>query len=114
MTMTKEEIRELRRMVAEELPEPVIILGNLEHQIDLISELVRDLSGVVKAIDPDLISEGVQKKLDVLDKLLAVSSINTENLDHPLTKELLDGAIGLKGYTRIQQRRYLKAQGIEV
>lgn len=113
-SLSEKQIRELRQTVAELLPDSVIVLGNLEHQIDLVSGIVKDLSLAIKEIDPSILPEGFDKKLELLDKFLTQSSLDFKNLDHFLYNELVNGAVSMKQYIRFIQLRYFKEQGIDV
>lgn len=105
--MSKDKKQELRETAKEMLPDPIIIIGYLEHQLDLISKLVTDLASL---IDPNNITPEVQKRLDMLNGLLNYSSVNFDNLTSPLESYKIPKAADLKSYTRKVQKRYLQKQ----
>lgn len=97
---------ELRDTVAEMLPEPVIIIGYLEHQLDLVSKVALDLS---KLIDQTNMSEGEKNRLVALQDVLVNSSVDFDNMSHPLQSYKIPKAIELKKDTRDVQLRYQNA-----
>jgi predicted translin family RNA/ssDNA-binding protein len=98
---------ELRDVVKDLLPEPVIALGYTEHQIDLMAVIIKELAAL---IDPANITPELQRKLDMLELLIAHSSVDFNNLDSPLEGYKIPGAVNLKAYTRQVQGKYLKKQ----
>lgn len=95
---------ELRKIAAELLPDPLITMAYVEHQIDLIGQLVIDLAETV-----DLGPEQ-QKRVDMLKKLMQHSSIDFANITHQLQSYKIPKATEYKERTRSVQGRYLQAQ----
>lgn len=98
---------ELRKVAQDLLPDPIIVIGYLEHQLDLMAMLVKDLYTVV---DETQLSDEAKERLAMLDQLLKFPSINFNDLDNPLEAYKIPKATELKGYTRKVQERYLKKQ----
>lgn len=84
-----------------------ILLGYLEHQLDLLSALVKDLSEIV---DQTKITPEIQERLNHLNQILAQSSINFDNLSHPMESYKLPGVVDKKRILRNIQARYLDAK----
>lgn len=105
--MSKDKKQELREVAKEYLPDPIIVIGYLEHQLDLISKLVVDLASLV---DSNNITPEIQERLDMLNGLLNHSSVNFNNLASPLESYKIPKATDLKAYTRKIQKRYLQKQ----
>lgn len=103
--MTSEKKQELINVVTDMLPDPIIIIGYLEHQIDLISKLIVDFADSGLTLSPE-----ATDRLNELKKLLEYSSINFENLDNPIESYKLPKAKELKSETRSVQGKYLKAK----
>lgn len=104
-----EDKREILRETAKDmLPDTVIALGFMEHQLDLIGQLVVDLLEIVDTtaeIDP-----AVRTRVDMLKGLLNYSSIDFNNLASPFQSYKIPKATEVKGITRQVQLRYLEAQ----
>ncbi|MCR8633499.1 hypothetical protein [Paenibacillus radicis (ex Xue et al. 2023)] len=101
--MDREE--ELRETAKAMLPDAIISIAYVEHQMDLIGSLVKDLFTLV---DPDKITEDIQQKLDVLAGALQYSSIDFNSMDDPLQAYKLPLMIEKKAETRIVQTKYLQ------
>lgn len=104
---TQEKKRELRKIAKEMLPESIVIIGYLEHFVDLIGKCVEDLSSI---IDISQLNEEQQFRLNKLKEFLQYSSVDFNNLNDPFEAYKLPSALQLKADTRNIQRRYLKAQ----
>jgi predicted translin family RNA/ssDNA-binding protein len=106
--MGKKEIRaELKETAKSQLPEEVITIALLEHYIDLVGTIVKDLSQIV---DPAKVTPEMQSKLDMLDGLLEHSSVDFANIENPMQAYKIPKAIETKAHTRTVQSRYLKRQ----
>lgn len=103
--MTEDKKRELREIAKSMLPDPVIIIGYMEHYIDLIAQLVVDLAKSGVELPPE-----AQERLEKLKSMLQYSSIDFNNIDDPLESYKLPRSEELKKYTRTVQKRYLIAQ----
>jgi hypothetical protein len=84
-----------------------ILLGYLEHQVDLLSKLVQDLAEIV---DTTKITPEVQERLDKLGEVMTNSSIDFDNLEDPMQSYKLPGTVATKGKLRDVQLRYLQAK----
>jgi hypothetical protein len=104
---TKEKKRELRKVAEAMFPEPIIIIGYIEHYIDLMGKVIEDLSSVV---DTSQLSPEQQERLNKLKEFLQYSSVDFNNISDPLESYKLPSALQLKADTRNIQRRYLEAQ----
>jgi hypothetical protein len=96
---------ELQDIAKDNLPDPIIIIGLLEHQLDLMGQLIIDLAG-----DKSELSIEIQGRLDRLQGLLNYTSVNFEKIDDPMEAYKIPKATEIKGVTRKVQRRYLEAQ----
>jgi hypothetical protein len=96
---------QLRLVAKEHLPDPIIVIGYLEHQLDLVSQLIVDLSESGVTLSPEAID-----RVEKMKVLLNYSSVNFEDIDNPLESYKLPNAEGLKKHTRKVQERYLNAQ----
>lgn len=94
---------ELRNIVEKMLPEPVIIIGYLEHQLDLVSQVALDLSELV---DQTNMTEDQKSRLVNLQDMLKHTSVDFTALEHPLQSYKLPKAVQLKQDTRDVQLRY--------
>lgn len=103
--MTEDKKRELRETAKNMLPDPIIIIGYMEHYIDLIAKLVVDLAESGVELPPE-----AQERLEKLKSMLQHSSIDFNNMDDPLESYKLPRSEELKKYTRTVQKRYLIAQ----
>jgi hypothetical protein len=112
--LTEQQKKELRQIVSQLLPDSVLVLGNMEHQLDLVSGIVKDLSIAIQEIAPDKLPPNFADKIEALDKFLTQSSLDFNQLKHFLYAELINGAINMKEYIRVVQARYFKEQGIPV
>lgn len=107
MSTRTEKVQELRSIANNQLQDPVIIIGYLEHQVDLLGKLVLDLAQVV---DQTKITPEVAGRLTALNGLMAHSSVDFENITDPLQAYKLPTCIGVKSYTRRIQDQYLRAK----
>lgn len=98
----KEELREIAKSM---LPDSIIVIGYLEHQLDLIGRLVLDLFANQTSLSAD-----VQSRLNDLNQLLQYSSIDFSNITSQLESYKIPNATALKEETRKIQKKYLDAQ----
>lgn len=101
MVDKKDELRENAQAM---LPSPIITLAYVEHQMDLMSQLIIDLSEGVTLSVP------AQQRVDMLKTILQHSSINFGNLTHPLESYKIPKTAEYKAETRVVGARYLQAQ----
>jgi hypothetical protein len=99
-----EKKKELEDIAKEMLPDPIIVIGYLEHQLDLTAQLIVDLA------DSITLTPEAQERLDKLKSLLQHSSINFLDMESPLEAYKIPNAVALKQQTRKVQEKYLKAQ----
>jgi hypothetical protein len=102
--MSDDRKAELREVAKEKLPDPIIVIGYLEHQLDLIGMLLVDLA------EGSTLSAEAQDRLDRLKTLLQYSSINFANITSVYESYKLPNAEVLKQETRKVQKQYLTAQ----
>jgi len=95
---------ELRENAKAMLPDPIITLAYVEHQMDLMSQLLVDLSEGVSLSVP------AQQRVEMLKSILKHSSINFNNLTHQLESYKIPKTVEYKAETRVVGERYLKAQ----
>lgn len=95
---------ELRKIAGELLPDPLITMAYVEHQIDLIGQIVIDLAESA-SLNPEQ-----QKRLDMLKGVMKHSSIDFVNIKHQLQSYKIPKATEYKERTRSVQERYLQAQ----
>lgn len=94
----------LRQTASEMLPDPIIAMAYVEHQMDLISQIVIDLAEDV-TLPPEK-----KARVDMLKQIMVHSSIDFPNIEHPLQAYKVPKSVEYKGITRQVQERYLKAQ----
>lgn len=105
--MTEDRRKELQGIAKDMLPDPIIVIGYLEHQLDLMAKVIEDLT---KLVDTSTMTAEEKNRIQALQGLLEHSSIDFEDLDNPLQSYKLPSAKGLKKRTRDVQRRYLEKQ----
>lgn len=105
--MAENRQKELIQVVTEHLPDTILLISHLEHQIDLLTIIIKDLSTIV---DQTKITEKTQERLTMLDGLLTNSSVNFDDLNNPLEAYKIPKTQELKNQTRKVQERYLKKQ----
>lgn len=109
--MAKEQRKEeLRQAAMEKMPSPIIVLAYMEHYLDLVGKLVKDLSTIV---DETKITSEIQARLDLLDLVLAQSSIDFENLESPLESYKIPNTADIKHYVAKTRQRYMAIQAEE-
>lgn len=107
--MTDDKKRELQEVTKKLLPDPIIVIGYMEHYIDLIAKIIIDLTDSLVESDIEL-SQEAQDRLEKLKSILQYSSINFDDIDNPLEYYKIPKSEELKKYTRFVQKRYLDAQ----
>lgn len=96
--------KELRDTAAGMLPDIVITMAFVEHQMDLMAQILVDM-----AEDANLSPEK-QERVEMLRGILVHSSINFEKITEPLEAYKIPKTIDYKLNTRQVQGRYLQAQ----
>jgi hypothetical protein len=86
-------------------PTPML-LGYMEHQQDLIGQLVLDLVAIA---DPAKITPDMQKRIEKLNDVMQHSSINFSDLENPLESYKIPDLIRIKQQIRLLQIEYLQA-----
>lgn len=107
MGTANERKKELQSVVKDMLSDPIIVIGYMEHQIDLMGKIIEDLSGLV---DTSTLAPAQQQRLTSLKSILQFSSLDFENLNSPLQSYKIPKVIELKEDTRRVQTRYLNRQ----
>lgn len=105
--MTKERKKELQDIAKSNLPDPIIILGFMEHQIDFMAKIIEDLVGVV---DTSTLTEEQLGRITQLKEFLKASSVDFDDLSNPLQSYKLPKALQVKTETRDIQYRYITKQ----
>jgi hypothetical protein len=95
---------ELQQVAREHLPDPIIIIGYMEHQLDLIGQLVVDIAEGVQ------LSPEATDRLELLKQVVAYASVDFANISHQFQSYKIPKAVELKQHTRNIQGRYLQAQ----
>lgn len=103
----EERRKELQEIAKDKLPDPIIIIGYLEHQLDLMVKVVSDLASVV---DTSTMTQDQKDRLLLVEDFLQQSSVDFDDLSNPLQSYKLPKAKELKIYTRDIQKRYLMKQ----
>lgn len=98
---------ELRNIAKDMLPDPIIIIGYLEHQIDLMAKVISDL---LPLVDTASLSPDAQTRIEKLNEILTHSSVDFNNINSPLESYKIPTTVQLKGDTREVQKRYLNTQ----
>lgn len=94
----------LRETAKSELPDPIITLAYVEHQMDLMAQLIVDMA------ESQTLSAEATERLNMLKQLLEHSSVDFANLADPLQAYKIPKAIEYKENTRDVSIRYLMAQ----
>jgi hypothetical protein len=85
--------------------DPIIVIGYLEHQLDLIAQLLIDLAEKSEPLAPE-----AEDRLQKLKALLQYSSIDFAHITSVYESYKLPNAEALKQETRKVQKQYLTAQ----
>ncbi len=97
--------QELLKAASDRLPDPVHTIAFLEHQMDLMGRIILDLADNATGL-----TEEQLERVLMLQELIDYSSVDFNNLKHPLQSYKIPKAVEQKAYTRLIQDRYLKAQ----
>lgn len=97
---------ELQKIVEDLLPSPVIALAYMEHQVDLLTQLVVDLVAATGATLP----ADAANRLTLLKSLLAQSSIDFSNITDQLQSYKIPNAVAMKAFIHKIEADYLAAQ----
>lgn len=97
---------ELQTVVENMLPPTVVVIGYMEHQLDLQGQLLLD---IIEELGGELSPE-MAERVNRMKQFMAFSSIDFENIENPLEAYKYPNALNLKQGTREIQRRYLNAQ----
>lgn len=106
MDIPKKSRDELQSIAMKALPDPIVTMGYMEHQIDLFGKVVSILAH--KAMDS--LTEDEQKLVRMLDDILSHSSVDFNDISNPLQAYKIPKAIETKRYTRNVQSQYLQSQ----
>lgn len=99
----KEKIREYRQAVTERLPEAVVVIAYMEHQVDVLTKALNILYSKFS----DQLTPEEQEVFDYVNQFLSASSVNFDNLQDPIELDKLQGAADYKNQVRVLQRRYI-------
>jgi hypothetical protein len=95
---------ELRQTAASMLNDPVLIMAFVEHQMDLMGQLILDLA------ENATLTPEQQERVDMLKQIMQYSSIDFANISNILQAYKVPKTAENKQHTRMVQDRYLKAQ----
>ena len=90
--------------IKKEMGDPVFLVAYLEHQVDVLTNVVLHLA---QAADPAVV-EAIQPQLDALQTIDASSSIDFDNLTSPTEAFKLPMMVHNKQMLRSIQGRYLQ------
>jgi hypothetical protein len=97
--------REILRETAKTmLPDSIITLAYVEHQMDLMAQLIVDMAESANLTGPAL------DRLNMLKQILEYTSIDFENLSQPLQAYKIPKTTEYKKNTRVVGEKYLLAQ----
>ena len=103
--MTDEQLWDIvQKQVENRIGSLLKVLSYAEIQIDIISQLVVDLS---KIVDTEKITPDVQIKLDSLEQILKYSAIDFSNLSSIRENYKIPMSVALKSIMRNIQKPYL-------
>jgi len=102
--MAKDKKQELREVAASQMADPVITMAYLEHQMDLMGQLIIDLSDGVE-LPPEKAA-----RLEMLKSVMQNSSVDFNDITNPLQSYKIPTMTEHKKQTRLIQYRYLQAQ----
>lgn len=103
-TVDKKE--ELRQAAIDMLPDSILSLAYVEHQLDLTGTAVLMMADMFK----DQMTEEQMKVIEMLREVLKHSSIDFENIKDVLQSYKIPKTIESKSNTRSIQEQYLLAQ----
>lgn len=93
------------------MPDIVQTLGYMEHQIDLITKFNVDLlyllTQTTGLVDPAQLPAGLVERLEQMEFLLESSSVDFDNLTHPMQNYKIPKAKERKDLIRQIQQRYV-------
>lgn len=95
------------KKIEEQVGTTAQILGYMEHQIDLVSQLVKDIAETIPAENR---TPEMEERLTHLSALLEKTSVDFENIASPFETYKLPKAVKVKGAIRNIQKQYLKAK----
>ena len=94
----------VQRKIEDRIGKVPVLLGYLEHQVDLIGTVVVGLSEVV---DQTALTDELKARIDELKAILQHSSVDFANLQSPYENYKIPVAISSKKEIRAIQRQYL-------
>lgn len=97
----------VQKEIEEKIGNTAILLGYFEHQVDLLTQVVKDLSAVV---DTSSLSAEAQDRLNKIGEVLAFSSVDFANITSPLENYKIPMAVDTKKNLRTIQAQYLLAK----
>lgn len=103
--MSVEREKELRDIAKDMLPDPIIVIGYVEHQLDLMAQIISDLA---KKVDAETFTEEERERIRMLDAFIQHTSVDFDDPENPLQAYRIPKAIELKEHTRDVQERYIK------
>lgn len=104
--MADDKKQELEEILGKALPNPLIVLAYMEHQVDLASQLIVDIAEATGVT----LSAEAENRLSLLKDLLAQSSIDFANITDQLQAYKIPNAAALKGLIHRVEDKYLQAQ----
>lgn len=103
--------KNLQEIVLTELEKRIgntaIILGYFEHQVDILTQVVKDLASLV---DVSKLPEDAKERIEALNTLLEYSSVDFDNIDSPFENYKVPKAVEMKKVIRTIQEQYLTAK----
>lgn len=104
--MSAEKRNELRDIAQSQLPEPIYTMAYMEHQLDLMGQVLLDLAQSAQ------FEEGSPEasRVAALEAVMSKSSIDFDSIEHPLQAYKIPKTVEFKDRTRRVQNRYLQAQ----
>lgn len=106
--------KDLSAIVQKELEKRVgniaVVLGYFEHQVDILTQVVKDLSALV---DTSQLPDDAKARIDSLNTLLQYSSVDFDNINSPFENYKIPKAVEMKQIIRAIQLQYLNAKSRE-
>jgi hypothetical protein len=105
--MSNDRRQELRDIAKSMLPDTVISLALVEHQLDLMAYLLKSL---LNRVDETTLTQQEKDMIAYLDQVLAKSSVDFNDIANPFQAYKLPKMVEVKNHTRVVQGKYLKKQ----
>lgn len=102
----KERFAQIAQEKYEQLGSPVVVMAYLTHLIDLQNQVILDLAS---AVDQTKLSTEAKERLNLVEQVSHVSSVDFANVNDPMQAYKIPNAIALKTKSNILMQEYVTA-----